>query len=162
MSDNTPIVKEKSGILPTVVFWPLVVISAFMLSGAFILSYQLSHLPKNALIDCLRLIRATLFTYGLGLGLFGSAVALRAPISQRGYGTAVTLHGFGFLILAFAAKNFFDQRSMGFSQSVWPLVAPFAVLILSVILFLRTWAKHKAELEQEPPTEEPQSTLSQP
>jgi len=146
--------KGKGRIWAAVCFWALIVVSACLLGSAFALSFRLWHAETTLYI---KLVQATFLTYGLGIGIFGSAVALYAPESQRRFGTATTIHGFGFLVLSFVARQCLEQRMLGYGLPIAPLLFPAAIIGLSIVLFILGWVarppqnKPKDETNQELP-----------
>lgn len=162
MVDNTPSTKQESGILPAVVFWPLMGICAFLMTGAFIFCYRICQLPSGDLFDHLRLFRAMFFSQGLALGLFGATTALNSKFPRRGYASAVTLYGFGFMLFSFVAHRSLERQIMGFRSSLLTWISLMIIVVMSTALFVRTWLRERAERTKEKPSEEPQQPLSQP
>lgn len=153
-------------------FWITAVISAMLLACALSLSIKLWQLPKTNLDGIIGLVKATLFTYGLGLGLFGSSWALTAPISQRRFGTATTVHGSGFLVFALTVRPMLEQQAFGYSVSMAPMVLPMLLWLLSLVMFAQAAVVRKRHLDKEESAQdvnsqqdtmaEPQQPLSQP
>lgn len=128
--------KGKGRVWAAVFFWVLIALSACLLGSAFALSFKLWHAEPMGYI---RLVQATFLAYGLGIGLFGSAVALYAPENQRRFGTATTIHGFGFVMLSFAAGQTLEQRLLGYGLPIVPLLIPAAIVGLSFVMFVKGW-----------------------
>lgn len=137
-------------------FWVLIVLSACLLGGAFALSFRLW---RAEMLDYIRLVQATFLAYGLGIGLFGSAIALFAPDSQRRFGTATTIHGFGFVVLSFVGRRCLEQRMSGYGLPIAPLLIPAAIIGLSLVMFVAGWL---ARPSQTPPTEDTMAEPPQP
>lgn len=161
MSSNSSIHKQHRLSLGTLMFWLATLVSVLMLIGAYILSRELMSLPDDGVFSIrIGLLESTLFTYGLGLGIFGAGAALTAPSLRRGFGYATVLQGIGFIAFAFVARQYIARNTQVVVALISIASALWAYSLILYLTILTRQSKHKAEATV--PTEEQQQPLSPP
>jgi succinate dehydrogenase/fumarate reductase cytochrome b subunit len=136
-------------------WWPrllqsaAVLVAAPFLVGAVVIAWQLAGLPNTAgRLMMAKLLEASMFSFGLSLGIAGSVLALTAfSPCRRILGAAMTLFGCSHIMLGFFVRQSIEEAAVSGEPFMLPIIVPIVLWAYSTWLAIRARGVEEPSLQ---------------